>query len=83
MRFYHGLENPILPMLSYTGCHMSAKYIGCIGTHAHSRQVMSLLCQSDFIITCHISAYSGTSRSFYKNKMWYLMVSKKKNPLFG
>ena len=52
---------------------MSAQYIACIGTYAHGRQVTSLLCQSDIIITCHISAYSGT----LENKMWYLMVSKK------
>ena len=30
---------------------MRAKYIGCFGTHIHGRQVMSLLCQSDVIIT--------------------------------
>ena len=34
----------ILPMLSYPGCHVRATYIGCIGTHAHGRQVTSLLC---------------------------------------
>ena len=44
---------------------MSAKYIGCIGTHAHGPQVMSLLCQSDVIITFRISAYSGTSGSLF------------------
>ena len=44
---------------------MRAKYIGCIGTHVHGRQVLSLLCQSDVIITCRISAYSGTSRSLF------------------
>ena len=35
-------------MLSYSGCHVRAIdgwYIGCIGTHAHGRQVTSLLCQ--------------------------------------
>ena len=35
--------------------HVRDKYIGCTGTHAHGCQVMSLLCQSDIIITCHIS----------------------------
>ena len=63
MRFYPRLENLILPMLSYPGCHVRAKYIGCIGTHANGRQVTSLLCQSDVIITCHISTYSRTSGS--------------------
>ena len=63
-RFYPGLENLILPMLSYPG-HVRAKYIGCIGTHAHGRQVMSLLCQSEVIITCCIPAYSGTSGSLF------------------
>ena len=29
---------------------MRATYIGCIGTHAHGRQVTSLLCLSDVII---------------------------------
>ena len=38
-----GLENLILPMLSYPGCHVRATYIGCIGTHANGRQVTSLL----------------------------------------
>ena len=41
----------------FPGCHVRAKYIGCIGTHALGRQVTSLLCQSDVIITCRISAY--------------------------
>ena len=44
---------------------MRAKYIGCIGTHAHGRQMMSLLCQSDVIITCRHLAYSGTSGSLF------------------
>ena len=42
--FYPGIENLILHMLSYPGCHVRATYIGCIGTHAHGRQVTSLLC---------------------------------------
>ena len=54
-------RNLILPRLSYLGCHVRVKYIGCIGTHAHGRQVASLLCKSDVIITYRISAYSGTS----------------------
>ena len=29
--------------ISYPGCHVRATYIGCIGTHAHGRQVTSLL----------------------------------------
>ena len=62
---YPGIENLILPRLSYPGCHMRATYIGCIGTHAHGRQVTSLLCQSDVIITGRISAYSGTSGSLF------------------
>ena len=44
---------------------MRAKYIGCNGMHAHGRQVTPLLCQSDVIITCRISAYSGTSGSLF------------------
>ena len=44
---------------------MRAEYIGCIGTHAHGLQVQLLLCQSDVIITCRISAYSGTSGSLF------------------
>ena len=67
MRFYPGLENLILPMLSYPGCHVSAKYIGCIGNHAHGRQVTSLLCQSDVIIKCCLSEYSGTFGSVVSN----------------
>ena len=55
----------ILPMLSYPGCHVRAKYIGCMRTHAHGRQVTSLLCQSDIIITCCISTYSGISESLF------------------
>ena len=54
---------------------MRAKYIGCIGTQAHGRQVTSLLCQSDVIIRCCIQELLGP---FLKNKMWYLMVSKKR-----
>ena len=44
---------------------MRANYIGCIGTHAHGRQVTSLLRQSDVNITRGISAYSGTSWSLF------------------
>ena len=63
MRFYPGIENLILPMLSYPGCHVRATYIGCIGTHAYGRQMMSLLCLSDVIMYNCILAYSGTSGS--------------------
>ena len=41
--FYPGIENLILPMISNQCCHVSATYISCIGTHAHGRQVTSLL----------------------------------------
>ena len=44
LRFYPGIENLTLPMLSYPGCHVRATYIGYIGTHAHCCQVTSLLC---------------------------------------
>ena len=44
MRFYPGEENLILPRLLR---EVRATYIGCIGTHAHGRQVTSLLCLSD------------------------------------
>ena len=60
MRFYPGIENLSLLRLSSPGCNVSAKDIGCIGTHAHGRQVTSLLCKSDVIITCCILGYSGT-----------------------
>ena len=40
---------------------MRATYIGCIGTHAHGRQVTSLLCLSDVIMFNCILAYSETS----------------------
>ena len=34
---------------------------------------------SDVIMSCCISAYSGTSESlFFKQKMWYLMVARKR-----
>ena len=33
-----------LTHVSYLGCQVRATYIGCIGTHAHCRQVTSLLC---------------------------------------
>ena len=44
LRFNPWIENLILPMLSYRGCHMSATYICWFGIRAHGRQVMSLLC---------------------------------------
>ena len=44
LRFYHGKENLILPMLSYPDCHVRATCIGCIGIHAYGRQVTSLVC---------------------------------------
>ena len=43
MRFYPGIENLILLMISYPGCHVRATYIGCIGTHAHGRHVKLIL----------------------------------------
>ena len=46
-------------MLSYPVCHVRAKCIGCIGTLAHGRQVMSLLCQSDVIMTWRIQELLG------------------------
>ena len=45
--FYPGIENLILPFLSYPGCHVRATCISCIGTHAYGRQVTSLLCEND------------------------------------
>ena len=33
-----------LTNFSYPGYHVRVTYIGCIGTHAHGRQVTSLLC---------------------------------------
>ena len=47
---------------------MRATYIGCIGTHAQSRQVMSMLCYIDLIMWNCILAYSGTSGSLFLNK---------------
>ena len=44
LRFYPGIENLILSRLSYPGCHVSATFIGCNGTHANRRQMTSLLC---------------------------------------
>ena len=38
-----GNDTSITFMLSYPDCHARASYIGCIGTHAHCRQVTSLL----------------------------------------
>ena len=43
---------------------MRTTYIGCIGTHAHCRQVTALLCLSDVMRNC-ILAYSGTSGSLF------------------
>ena len=55
------LAQAILPRLSREGYI----YIGCIGTHAHSRQVTSLLCLRDVMISNCISSFSGTSRSLF------------------
>ena len=44
----------------------------------HGRQVTSVLCLSGVIMAYRISAYSGTSGNLFK--IWYLMVSKEKNP---
>ena len=52
---------------------MRALYVGCIGTHAHGRQLTSLLCLSDVIMCNCILAYLGTYGSFlilkYKNSV--------------
>ena len=47
---------------------MRATYTGCIGTHAHGRQMTLLLCLSDDIRYKCILAYSGTSGSLFKKK---------------
>ena len=60
-KFY--FTQAILPRLSR--CQVRATYNGCIGTHAHGRQVTSLLCLSDVIMCNCILAYSGTSRSLF------------------
>ena len=59
---------------------MRATYIGCIGTHAHDRQVTPLLCLSDVIMCNCILAYSGTPGSLFQNNKE--VVSKKNNLLF-
>ena len=64
-------------MLSNPGCHVTAKYIGCIGTHAHCRQVTSLLFLSDVIMRNYIQGLLGAYFQIKKT-----VVSKKKNPLF-
>ena len=46
------LTQAILPRLS-----PEATYIGCIGTHAHGRQMKSLLCLSDVTMYTCILAY--------------------------
>ena len=70
--FAHQIRiSEILPCVSksylthaiYPGSHVRATYIGCIGTHAHGRQVTSLLCLSDVIMYNCILSYSGTSGS--------------------
>ena len=40
-------------------------FIGCIGNHAHRRQVTSAFRQDDVIIWYCISAYLGTSGSLF------------------
>ena len=64
LRFYPGIENRILPRLSYPDCHVRAICIGCIGAHTHGSQVASLLCLSDVIKCNCILAYSGTGSLF-------------------
>ena len=54
LRFYPGIENLILRMLSYPGSHVRATYIGCIGTHAfghkghHCYVKVTPLCENAF-----------------------------------
>ena len=52
-------------MLSYQGCHVRASYIGCIGTHAHCRQVTS---------SCEIASQriQGLLEAYFKiiEKQW-------------
>ena len=46
---------------------MRATYIGCIGTHAHCREVTSLLLKDVIMLNCNL-AYSGTSGRLFSNK---------------
>ena len=77
-------RNAILPMLSYQGWHVRAAYIGCIGIHAHGRQVMSLLCKSESErIQGLLEAYFKTKNSREQDKEpWFgLRVGEKNLPL--
>ena len=40
-------------------------FIDCVGTHTYDQQMTWLLCQSDAIMLCFISAYSGTFDSLF------------------
>ena len=57
MKFYPGIENLILPVLSYQGCQVRTVQ----WFYWNSRTWSS----SDVIISCRISGYSGTSVSFF------------------
>ena len=61
----------ILPMLHYPGCHersVRSMVVLEMGTHAHGRQMPSMLSESDVIMCYSISAYSISSESLFKIK---------------
>ena len=63
MEFYPGIKNLILPRLSYQGCHVRTLYVGCIGTHAHGRQVMAF---SYVKRRHHMKLHPGVFMDFWK-----------------
>ena len=60
-------------MLSYPGCHVRAKYIGCIGTQAHWSSSDVIVIYVKVTLSKHVA--SGVFRNFWepflKNKMWF------------
>ena len=83
LSLYHsrpGLDNDILPMLSFPGCLLVALELANVVVKLHQFYVK-------LPSTCHVgtSAYSGTSGSLFYNKkikMRNLIVRRKTNPLF-
>ena len=70
-------------MLTYTGCHVRAVH----WLYWNSRDIVVKLrdCYVKLTSSCHVVSASQRIEEllepFFNMKMWYLMVSMKKNPL--
>ena len=69
-------------MLSYPGCHVRAVHWLYWNSRTWSSSDVIDMLKWRHHNMSHLNAFRNFWVPFFQHKMWYLMVSKKKNPLF-